>query len=83
MQFQLTPLEPGKWYVSAKPVITRVGNTGERQAQPVSDKDTRVGGPFDSEPEAQADLSRRIEEDPNLKNRLHVWQAKSDVSNLV
>jgi hypothetical protein len=72
MQYQLTPIETGKWYISARPEITRTDGTGEREAQPGRD-DSRVAGPFDSDEQAEAKMQELLKNDPNLKGRLYVW----------
>lgn len=75
LQFQLTPIQPGKHYVS---------DTGEAKRGPpdIDDKPSygrnhsRVAGPFDTKEQAEAERQSLIKADPNLKgNRLYVWHA--------
>lgn len=75
LQFQLTPIQPGNFYIS---------DTGEAKRGPPTPEDkpsfgrngSRVAGPFNTREDAESERQLLIKANPNLKgNRLYVWYA--------
>lgn len=75
MEYQGTPIEPGKWYVSDTGPSFKGPPPGKRMRIQGRD-DQWLAGPCDSEAEAEAERKQLVAADSRLKgNRLYVWQA--------
>ena len=73
MQFQLTPAEAGKWYVSLNHAVRRTDGISPLETQPPV-MQTRLEGPFNTEAEAKAARETLASELPTHFARLYVWQ---------